>query len=442
MYISAFDLYRVGPGPSSVYTLGPQRAALRFVHDLAADGLVAATARVEVELYGGLAFHGREHASDQAIVAGLSGQVPERCDGAVLASCMSRVQAEHRLRLGGRGELRFDPATDLRRVVNRSLAYDGNALRFAARDAHGDVVASRLYFSTGNGTVLAEGDTQLTTPPRVPYPYGSADALQDACLAQGKRICDLVRANECALRSPGEVRAGLLRIAQSMRKAVERGLTAGGTLPGGEARAAPAAAAALRPAPASPSQRCATYATAVAEENASGGRVVAAPSAGAAGPVAALLESWCESAPLQQDDRIIDFLLAGAAVGGLLRANGVVQVGCQGEIGVAAAMAAAGLASVHNGSNAQVLHAAEHALAPHLGLSCDPRGGRIEDPCIGRNAIAAARAYDAAMAAIHQPSPRVGLDLLLRSIVEAGHAMAGRYKTESIGALATNVAEC
>lgn len=443
MYVSAFELYRIGPGPSSSYTVGPQRAALRFVHDLEADGLLPLTTRVEAELYGGLAFHGREHASDQAIVAGLSGQVPERCDAGSLALCLARAQTERTLPLGGRTPVRFDPARDLRLVVNHSLAQDGNAVRFLARDRRGEVLASRLYFSTGGGTVVAESEAgNAVRTPRVPYPYATAEALLDACRTHGKRLCDVARANECALFSPGEVRAGLLLVAQTMRTAVERGLTNEGKLPGGGRRTAPSWADATRAAGGAPAQMCAVYATAMAEENATGGRVVSAPTAGSAGPVAALMQTWRDSAPMQQEDRATDFLLAGAAVGGLLRVGGVKQVGCQGEVGVAAAMAAAGLACVLNGSNAQVLYAAERALEPHLGLACDPQGGRIEAPCIERNAQAATRAYDAAMAAIRMPAPPLGLDMLARSLVQSGRAMSGRYKSASIGGIAVNVAEC
>lgn len=443
MYASAFELYRIGPGPSSSYTVGPQRAALRFVHELAADGLFPMTTRIEAELYGGLAFNGREHGSDKAIVAGLNGLAPERCDSAALALSVTRVKAERWLLLDGRHRIRFEPAQDVRLVVDRSLAFDGNAVRFLARNTRGDILASRLYFSTGSGAVLAEEDAGAAPQmPRIPYPYATADELLAVCRTHAKRIPDLVRANECALHSPGEVRAGLLLVAQAMGSAVERGLTTEGVLPGGARRTAPSWADALLATDGLPPQRCAVYATAVAEENAAGGRVVAAPSSGAAGPVAALLQHWRDSGSLQQDDRAIDFLLAGAAVGGLLRCAGVTQVGCQGEVGVAAAMAAAGYATVLGASNAQILHAAERALEPHLGLACDPAGGRIQDPCIERNALAATRAYHAAEAAVRAPVARVGLDMLARSVVAAGRAMTTRPKSTSIGGLAVNVVEC
>jgi L-serine dehydratase len=442
VYVSAFELYRIGPGPSSTYTTGPQRAALRFAHDLAADGLLPMAHRVEVELYGGLAFQAREHATERAILAGLSGVIPERCDAATLRQCQARVEADSTIVMNGRHRVRLDPSRDVRQVIEHSLAFDGNAVRFLARDTRGDVLASRVYFSIGGGDVLGEDDQRAVHAPRVPYAFSSAQSLLDMCRAQGKRVSDLVRANECALYSPAEVRGALIAVAQAMRAAVERGVNADGKLPGGRRRTASAWNDAAKATSAMPEQVCSVYATAVGEENAAGGRVVAAPSSGAAGPVAALLQLWRDTAPLAPEERAGDFLLAGAAVGGILRSCGVRQAGCQGEIGVAAAMAAAGYAAVHNASNAQILFAAERALEPHLGLACDLVHGRVEDPCIERGAMAAARAYNAAVAAIRQPNPRVGLDMLANSFKESARAMTSRYKESSIGGVAVNVVEC
>ncbi len=442
MYVSAFELFRIGPGPSSTYTIGPQRAALRFAHDLAADGLAGMVHRVEAELYGGLAFNGREHATSHAIVAGLGGVIPERCDAATLRECHARAEAESTVLLDGKRRVRFDPARDLRFVVNHSLAHDGNAVRFLARDMRGDVLASRLYFSIGGGMVLAEDDAGNPPSPRVPYAFRSAQELANLCHAHGKRISDLVRANECALYSPAEVRSALSAIAQTMRSSVERGINADGKLPGGRRRSASAWNDAARATSAMPEQICSVYATAVGEECAVGGKIVAAPSAGAAGPVAALLQLWRESAPVTRDDGIAEFLLAGAAIGGLLRGAGIRQAGCQGEIGVAAAMAAAGYAAVHNASNAQVLYAAERAHEAHRGLECDLVNGRVEDPCIERGAMAAARAYSAAVSAVRHPTPRLGLDMLAQVLKESARAMTGRYKESSIGGVAVNIVEC
>jgi len=442
LFVSAFELYRIGPGPSSTYTIGPQRAALRFVHDIAADGLLPMVHRIEAELYGGLAFQGRDHATSHAIVAGLCGVIPERCDGAALRQCHARAEAEAGVLLNGKHRARLDTSRDIRQVIEHSLAYDGNAVRFLVRDTRGDVLASRVYFSIGGGDVIGEDDQAGARAPRVPYSFNSAQSLLDVCRMQGKRVSDLVRANECALYSPAEVRVALASIAQTMRSSVERGINAEGKLPGGRRRSASAWNDAVRATGAMPEQVCSVYATAVGEENAVGGKVVAAPSSGAAGPVAALLQLWRDTAPLAHEEGSADFLLAGAAVGCILRSAGVRQAGCQGEIGVAAAMAAAGYAAVHNASNGQILFAAERALEPHLGLGCDLATGRVEDPCIERGALAAARAYSAAVAAVRHPNPRVGLDALANSLKESARSMTGRYKESSIGGVAVNVVEC
>lgn len=442
MFLSAFELFRIGPGPSSSATVGPQRAALCFVHDLAADGLVAATARVEVEVYGGLAFSVRELSTDRAIVAGLCGERPESCDAAALAMNSARVDVEGSLLLGGRHRIEHVTERDLHFVVNHSVAFDGNAVRFIARGAGGEPVSSRLYFSTGDGAILAEDDVGKDTRQRVPYPFDSAASLLAACRARGKKIPDIALANECALRSPGEVRSGLLRIAHAMLASLQRGLAASGVLPGGTLRRAPALAETLRHSTVTEDQRCSTYALAVAEENAAGGRVASAPSNGAAGPVVALLQAWRDESPIDAEAGMQDFLLAATAIGQLLRAIGVKHVGCQGEVGVASAMAAAGYAAAKNGSNTQILAAAERALESHLGLTCDPAGGRVQDPCIERNARAGAVAYTAATNAIRMPDPPMGLDRIALAAVDRGRAMAARYKVASLGGVAVNVAEC
>jgi L-serine dehydratase len=338
--------------------------------------------------------------------------------------------------------VRLDTARDIRQVIEHSLATDGNAVRFLARDTRGDVLASRVYFSIGGGEVLGEEDQSMARSPRVPFGFSSAQSLLDVCRAQGKRVSDLVRANECSLYSPAEVRAALVAIAQTMRASVERGINADGKLPGGRRRTASAWNDAARATGAMPEQICSVYATAVGEENAVGGKVVAAPSSASAGPVAALLQMWRDTGPVGHEERAGEFLLAGAAVGSILRSAGVRQAGCQGEIGVAAAMAAAGYAAVHNASNAQVLFAAEQALEPHRGLECDLVKGRVEDPCIERGAMAAARAYSAAQSAVRHPNPRVGLDMLAQSLKESARKMTSRYKESSLGGVAVNVVEC
>ena len=443
MYLNVAATYRIGPGPSSSQTVGPLEAARRFGHELAADGLVARTARVHVELFGGLAGVGRELGAQRAVVAGLAGIPTASCDAALLARCTSDADHDGAIALAGRHRIGFQPARDIVFRVDQALAYDGNALGFTAFDASGEAIFSQVYFSPGDGIVVTRDERGgRRGPARVPYPFATADQLFDAGRDYGKRIADLALANECVVQSPAEVRGTLVRVADAMRASIERGLAVDGTLPGGRVRRAPAHADALRAAQASPAQWCAVFATAVAEENAAGGRVVAAPSNGAAGPVAALLTHYREGRPLDANERSLEFLLAAAAIGGVLRASGLVQAGCQSEVGVAAAMAAAGYAAAMGGSNAQVLNAAELALEPHLGLACDPEGARIQQPCIERNATAAARAVTAAQNAMRQPAPRTALDALTRSMVDRGRGMAGRFKQASLGGITVNVADC
>ena len=443
VYVSALDLFRVGPGPSSSRTVGPQRAALRFVHTLAADGVVGRTARVDVHLFGSLAVAGRESSTDGAVIAGLCGDAPERTDSRSLRACMQRVEA-HGLSLGGRQPIAFDPGRNVRFHMGKALAYDGNALRFDAYDASGQALASQIYFTGGSGEVLDEAEAQGgRLQVRVAYPFASGDTLLAACRAHGKRIADLARANELAFRSPDELRAGLAHVALAMRASVQRGLTTRGTLPGGMAeRRAPDQAQALETMDGRAGERCAVYANAVAEENAAGGCVVAGPTHGSAGPVAALLEYWRATTPLSSDERAQDYLLTAAAVGQAIQASGLRQAGCQSAVGLAAAMAAAGYVAANGGSAHQCLFAAERALEGHWGLACDEVGGRVQQPCIARNAAGAACAIDAAQAALRQPAPKVALDALVRSMIETGRAMAGRYKADTLSGLARNVADC
>lgn len=448
MVVSAFELFRIGPGPSSTHVVGPHRAAQRFVHEVAADGLLPDVHRIEIELFGGLAFAGRERGTDSAIIAGLTGLLVERCDSAALVQCAARVDREGFLLLANGPRIAFTADRDLRFVVDRAIAFDGNAMRFVAHNRYGEVIASRVFFSTGHGHVVGDGDRATEAHPRLPHAYASAEAMLAASASQRKRIVDMARANECVRFSPDEVRSGLMRIGAAMRAALDRGLVTDGILPSGNRRTAPSLSAALGEAKSAATgstalaQRASMYATAVAEESAAGGRVVAAPSAGSAGPVAALLQIWSESAPLRYDDGVVKFLLVGSAVGGMLRAAGVAQVGCQSEIGVASAMAAAGYAAALGASDMQIVYAADLALRPHLGLTCDPAGGRIEDPCIERNALAASHAFKAAHAAVRAPSPRNGIDATARSIVASGRTMASRYKTTSLAGVAVNMAEC
>jgi len=446
MFVSAVDLYRIGLGPSSAHTTGPMRAARRFVHSLEADGVFFQARRIHVDLYGSVAYIGRDLGTDRAILAGLCGEAPDAVDPRALAARSARIRAEGQLPLNGMGRIPFDPATDIVFHVDKAFASHGNAMRFTARNARGETLATRLYFSIGEGEIVADGEAPgVRSSVRVPYTYATADELLAQGQQHGKKIAEMTRTNELSLRSPGEVRAGLLHLAATMRGAVERGLATDEMLPGGQGRPRRAAtqAAAISGTDHTLAAWAAVYATAVAEENAGGGRVVAAPSNGSAGPVAAVLHQWHSTHPLAVDDGSVTFLLAAGAVGNLLRANGLKQSGCQGEIGVASAMAAAGLAAVNSASNRQVLYAAERALEPFAGLTCDPVGGFVQDPCIARNAAAAAHAVESARLALRLPDPpRIGLDAAVRSMVEKGQTMASRYKESSLGGLAVNVIDC
>ncbi len=444
MFVSAFDLYRIGLGPSSAHTTGPMRAARRFVHTLEADGVFYQARRVHIDLYGSIACNGRDQGTDRAILAGLCGDAPDAVDPRALGARSARIGAEGQLALNGTERIPFDPTTDMLFHVDKAFAQHSNAMRFTARNARGETLATHLYFSTGDGEIVEDGEaSQTRSTIRVPYTFATADELLAQGQSHGKKIADMARINELALRSPGEVRAGLLHFAASMRNAVERGLATVGTLPGGRPRRAATQAAAIAGTDPGLAAWAAVFATAVAEENAAGGRVVAAPSNGSAGPVAAVLHQWRSMHPLAGDDGSVTFLLAAAAVGQLLRTNGLKHTGCQGEVGVACAMAAAGLAAANSASNRQLLYAAERALEPFIGLACDPIGGLVQDPCIARNAAAAAHAVESARLALRVPDPpRIGLDVAVRTMGEKGQTMMGRYKESSLGGLAVNVVDC
>jgi L-serine dehydratase len=446
MFVSAFDLFRIGIGPSSAHTTAPMRAAGRFVHMLEADGLFYQARRIHVDLYGSVACTGRDHGTDRAILAGLCGEDPDEVDPRALVARSARIRAEGQLPLSGKERIPFDPTTDIVFHVDKAFARHGNAMRFTARNARGESLTTRLYFSTGQGEIVADGEAPgAPSSARVPYSFETAKELLEQGQLHGKKVAEMARTNEQTLRSPGEVRAGLLNFATSMSNAVEHGLATDDMLPGGQGRPRRAAtqAAAISGTDPALAAWAAVYATAVAEENASGGRVVAAPSNGSAGPVAAVLHQWRSTHPLAGDDGSVTFLLAAAAIGQLLRAGGLKHVGCQGEIGVAGAMAAAGLAAVNGASNRQLLYAAERTLERFAGLTCDPIGGLVQDPCIGRNAAAAAQAVESTRLALRLPDPPLdALDATIRAMTVNGQAMRSRYKESSLGGLAVNVVDC
>jgi L-serine dehydratase len=467
MAVSAFDLFKIGIGPSSSHTVGPMRAARRFAARLERAGLVERVAHVRAELYGSLGATGRGHATDTAVLLGLEGDEPATVDVDTIPGRVAAIRASGRLRLLGRREVRLDPAHDL--VFSDDLSPDGaepfhvNNLRFIAFDVAGAELATRRYYSVGGGFVVGEslavGDG--TRHPGVPdssdlpYPYRSGEELLALAVREGCSIAEIVRRNERRWRTDAEIDAGLLAIWRAMEGCVERGLSAEGELPGGlrvRRRAAGLHRSLLGRRAASSSDPLDVmdwinlYALAVNEENAAGGRVVTAPTNGAAGIVPAVLHYYATFVPGANERGIIDFLLTATAIGILFKENASIsgaEVGCQGEVGVACSMAAAGLCAVIGGTPAQVENAAEIGIEHHLGLTCDPVGGLVQIPCIERNALASVKAVNAARMALGGDGVHhVSLDAAIRTMRETGADMHHKYKETSRGGLALNVVEC
>jgi L-serine dehydratase len=435
------------------------RAALRFVERLAAEGQIDAVERVVVDLYGSLALTGRGHGTDRAVLLGLSGEAPDRIDPDQVEPKVQHIRERKTLRLGDRREIPFREHDDLRFRIDKALTFHSNGLRFTAHDAAGAIVARRVYFSVGGGFVVDEEEAkhagEVQKGPHVPFPFGSAAEL----LAHGekakKRIAEMMRVNELALRSPEEVRSGLLERWRVMNDSIERGMRNDGILPGGlnVRRRAKGLADALRERharkernPTETMDWVSVYAIAVNEENAAGGRVVTAPTNGAAGIIPAVIRYYREFYHESVEDDVVTFLLAAAAVGGLCKRNASLsgaEVGCQGEVGVACSMAAAGLTAVLGGSNAQIENAAEIAIEHHLGMSCDPVGGLVQIPCIERNAMGAVKAINAASLALRgDGTHRVSLDTVIKTMYDTGRDMMAKYKETSLGGLAVNVVDC
>ncbi|MFY1574132.1 L-serine ammonia-lyase [Verrucosispora sp. WMMD703] len=468
--ISVFDLFSVGIGPSSSHTVGPMRAARTFVAGLKADGLLTGTARVRAELFGSLGATGHGHGSDRAVLLGLAGEEPETVDTDGVEALVSRIRAEHRLCLSGTHEIDFDPDRDLTLHRRRSLPYHPNGMIFSAYDVGGAEVRMRTYYSVGGGFVVDEaaaGADRIkpdSTPVR--YPFLTGAQLLDVTAATGLSISEVMLANEVSWRAEADVRAGLLDIWRVMRECVERGCTRDGTLPGGlkvrrraaelrrslEADTAPAATAPGGPVagaggdPLHVMDWVTLFALAVNEENAAGGRVVTAPTNGAAGIIPAVLHYYTRFVPGASAEGVVRFLLAAGAIGVLFKENASIsgaEVGCQGEVGSACSMAAAGLAEALGGTPAQVENAAEIGMEHNLGLTCDPVGGLVQIPCIERNAVASIKAITAARLALRGDGVHaVSLDKVIKTMRETGADMKVKYKETARGGLAVNVIEC
>ncbi|ASF07877.1 L-serine dehydratase [Nocardia brasiliensis NBRC 14402] len=455
MTISVFDLFKVGIGPSSSHTVGPMRAAGAFVDRLKGTGVLHDTAALRVLLYGSLGATGRGHGSVEAIVAGLAGARPESVDPDTMRDIVAEARADARIYLGGAQPISFAMDEDIELLARTRLPFHTNGMLFAARDAVGRVLLECRYYSIGGGFVLDEDEIDgraAETPVEVPYPFGSADELLSLTAATGRSISELVLANEMTRRSGDQVRADLLAIWAVMQGCVERGMSSTGVLPGTlrvRRRAATLfdrlRAEAEDNDPLRAMEWVTLYAMAVNEENAAGGRVVTAPTNGAAGIIPAVLH-YIQQFVTDAEDRVVEFLLTAGAIGQLMKENASIsgaEVGCQGEVGSACAMAAAGLAAVLGGTPAQIENAAEIGMEHNLGLTCDPIGGLVQIPCIERNGIAAVKAITAARMAIRGDGHHhVSLDQVIQTMRATGADMLDKYKETSQGGLAVAVVEC
>lgn len=457
MAISVFDLFSIGIGPSSSHTVGPMRAARMFVAGLADDGELPATKRLGAELYGSLGATGRGHGSDKAVLLGLEGDEPETVDTDSVPERVQRVRDTGKLWLEGKHEIAFTEETDLVLHRRRSLPQHPNGLVFSAYDAEGTVLRERTYYSVGGGFVVDEhaaGADRITADTtELPYPFHTGSELISAATGAGRSISDVMLHNERCWRDEGEIRAGLGRIWQVMRECVDAGCAHEGTLPGGlrVARRAPELYRKLAGEPFSTDPLrvmdwVTLFALAVNEENAAGGRVVTAPTNGAAGIVPAVLHYYWRFVPGASEEGVLRFLLTAGAIGVLYKENASIsgaEVGCQGEVGSACSMAAGGLCEMLGGSPKQVENAAEIAVEHNLGLTCDPVGGLVQIPCIERNAVASVKAITASRMAMRGGGEHyVSLDKAIKTMRETGADMKRKYKETARGGLAVNVIEC
>ncbi|MEX5587163.1 L-serine ammonia-lyase [Pseudomonas urmiensis] len=458
MAISVFDLFKIGIGPSSSHTVGPMRAAATFAQALRERGLLAQVQRVEVRLYGSLSATGVGHATDRACLLGLMGQWPDRIDPHSIEPRIDQLMQEQCLMLDGRQPIAFNYARDML-LLDENLPYHPNAMTLEAQGEQG-LVLTQTYYSVGGGFIVEQGEIDApqdsAEPISLPYEFSSAAELLALCKAHGLSVSQLMMANECAWRPESETRQGLLSIWAAMRECVDNGLRNEGILPGGlkvkrrAARLHRSLQEIGKPnvigSTLSAMEWVNLFALAVNEENAAGGRMVTAPTNGAAGIIPAVLHYYMKFNPGACDDDVVAFLLAAAAVGILCKKNASIsgaEVGCQGEVGSACSMAAAGLAEVLGATPPQLENAAEIALEHNLGLTCDPVGGLVQVPCIERNAIAAVKAINAVQMALRGDGEHfISLDRVIRTMRDTGADMHANYKETSRGGLAVAFVEC
>ena len=466
MFLSVFDLFKIGIGPSSSHTMGPMTAAQRFLHEIAGDDWPrpagVSVDRVGASLHGSLAYTGIGHGSDRAVILGLAGFTPLIVDPDTSDAIVEKIRTEKRVAPPGHPSYRFDPAADLVLDKKTPLTGHANGMTFYAYDAADRLLLKRIYYSIGGGFVVSDEELQRMKsrsapekPVDVPYPFASAAGMLDMATRSGFSIAEMKRANEETLLPRHELDDRLDDIWSAMKGCIDRGLSQEGIMPGGlkVRRRARQLHDRMqedwrnnRPNPLLANDWLSVYAMAVNEENAAGGRVVTAPTNGAAGVVPAVMRYWLHFHPEADQESIRDFLLTAAAVGGIIKHNASIsgaEVGCQGEVGSASAMAAAGLAAVMGGTPEQVENAAEIALEHHLGMTCDPVAGLVQVPCIERNALGAVKAVTAASLALKGDGKHfVPLDAAIETMRQTGLDMSEKYKETSQGGLAVNVVEC
>ncbi|WP_306112961.1 MULTISPECIES: L-serine ammonia-lyase [unclassified Roseovarius] len=457
MFLSVFDMFKVGIGPSSSHTMGPMVAAARFLDKMRAAPFECHG--VKGSLHGSLAFTGVGHASDRATILGLAGFVPDTYDNDKAEATLEQIRETHTVHPAGLPELNFNPKEDLLFDFGPNLPGHANGMILMATDKQGDVILQETYYSIGGGFVMTEAElaagrnTDEGEP--VPYPFKSAAEMLEMAETSGKSIAEMKKANEHARGGPESLRSGVARIWQVMDDCIERGMHSDGILPGGlnvKRRAKGIRDALIDErgtnlnAPHKINDWMSVYAMAVNEENAAGGQVVTAPTNGAAGVVPAVIKYWLEHVPGASEAQIEDFLLTAAAIGGLVKFNASIsgaEAGCQAEVGSASAMGAAGLAAVLGGTPEQIENAAEIALEHHLGMTCDPVKGLVQVPCIERNGLGAIKAVSAASLALRGDGTHlVPLDACIETMRQTGADMSEKYKETSLGGLAVNVPNC
>ncbi len=456
MTISVFNLFSIGIGPSSSHTVGPMKAARQFVEWLDKQHLLHQTARMTVELFGSLAFTGKGHGTDAAILSGLEGNAPDEVNPDTIAPRMQEIITRHQINLCQKHSITFDFNQDFLFNLKDLLPDHTNGMRFSAFDKTNKTLLSKIYYSIGGGFILEENQAIHAIPAEpVPYPFSTTKELLDHCEKNQLTIKEIMLANESSLRPREEVVTRIMKIAEVMGECIQKGCAAHGILPGGllVKRRAPELLQKLQQKGRPHSHEYTDsmswlnlYAIAVNEENAAGSRVVTAPTNGAAGIIPAVLHYYLDFYPAAKQEDILEFLLTAGAIAILYKKGASIsgaEVGCQGEVGVACSMAAAALTAVLGGTIHQIENAAEIAMEHHLGMTCDPINGLVQIPCIERNAMGSVKAVNAArLALLGDGHHYVSLDKVIATMKQTGKDMMSIYKETSLGGLAANIPEC